>query len=64
MKECLTPSVGLLCKLGSIAQHVDEMLSAKGHAFDRHALETVLRDPEVIAWLKEMDKLALIPRRR
>jgi hypothetical protein len=57
-----TVGIGLLCKLGSIVVHADEMLSAKGHHFDRVALEALLHDPEVAAWLKEMGPL--VPRKR
>ena len=50
----LKPSLALLSKLGSIAVHVDEMLGADGHAFDRAALQTLLDDKEVKAWIKAM----------
>ena len=60
----LKPDAGLLCKLGSIVVHADEMLSKKGHALDRRALESVLGDEDVQAWLAAMDKLALLPKRR
>ena len=58
------PDVAILCKLGSIAVHVDEYLSAKGHPFDEHALRALLHDPAVEKWLKQMEKLALIPKKR
>lgn len=64
MSDPLKPSMQLLCMLGSIAQHADEMLSPKGHHFDKDALLSVLKEPDVKAWLKAMDKLALIPKRR
>lgn len=60
----LKPSATLLCKLGSIAVHAEEFLSPKGHHFDKHALESLLEDAEVKTWLAEMDKLALIPKKR
>lgn len=56
--------VALLVKLGSIAVHVDEMMSPDGHQFDKTTLEVLLRDAEVVEWLAAMDKLALIPRKR
>jgi hypothetical protein len=59
-----TITVSLACKLGSILVHVDEFLGPKGHQFDRVALETLMQDPEVEAWLTEMDDAALIPKRR
>ena len=54
MSDPLKPSLGLLSKLGSIAVHAEEMLSAKGHAYDRAALEQLLLDSEVTKWIKEM----------
>ncbi len=64
MMNILKPDVTLLVKLGSIAVHADEMISAKGHPFDMSALESLLHDPEVVDWLKAMDKNALLPVRR
>lgn len=60
----LEPGVGLLVKLGSIVVHVEEMLSPKGHAFDKIALEGLLKDPEVAAWIREMDRMAFLPVKR
>lgn len=60
----LKPKITVLIKLGSIAVHVEEMLSSKGHEFDRHALDTVLNDPEVKEWLNAMDNLAFLPLKR
>lgn len=64
MNDPLKPSPQLLCKLGSIIVHADELMSPSGHSFDKHALASVLGDPEVAAWLKAMDDLALIPKKR
>ena len=52
--EALKPSMALLCKLGSIAVHAEELLSEKGHYLDRHALQTLLNDWQVKTWIKEM----------
>lgn len=60
----LKPSATLLIKLGSLAVHAEELLSPKGHQFDRAALDTCLQDAEVQAWLKEMGALALLPLKR
>ena len=60
----LKPAVSVLCKLGSIAVHVQEMLSAKGHHFDKVALESLMMDKEVIGWLYDMDKMAMLPKKR
>ena len=64
MTDPLKPNAGLLCKLGSIAVHVDEAASDTGHAFDKVALKGLIDDPEVAEWLVEMDKMALIPKKR
>lgn len=58
------PSLTMLVKLGSIAVHADEMISPHGHNFDRIALQALLEDPDVIRWVKEMDRLAMLPKKR
>jgi hypothetical protein len=50
----LDPSINLLCKLGSIAVHVEESLSKKGHALDVIAVKSLLDDAEVKQWIKDM----------
>lgn len=60
----LKPSIQLLSKLGSIAVHADEMLSAKGHTADKAALQALLRDADVVAWCNEMTKMAMLPVKR
>lgn len=60
----LNPQPSLLVKLGSIAVHAEEYLSPKGHDFDRVALDQLLADPEVQVWRAQMDKLAMLPRKR
>jgi|CXWL01.1.fsa_nt_gi hypothetical protein len=54
--------LALLCKLGSIAVHIEEALSIKGHPFDIEALKVLIHDPDVQAWLKAMGPL--VPRKR
>ena len=54
--------LSLVSKPGSIAVHADELLSPKGHEFDRAALQTLLRDPEVNAFL--LDNKCLFPVKR
>jgi hypothetical protein len=60
----------LLCKLGSIAVHVEEGLvplsptAAYGHAFDVIAIRQLLADHEVQDWLRSMHGLALLPVKR
>lgn len=56
--------LSLACKLGSIVVHADEMMSADGHAFDRVAIQQLISDPEVSAWIGEMQKQAMVPVKR
>ncbi len=60
----LTPPVTVLVKLGSIAVHTEEMMSAKGHRYDALALVSLLEDQEVLDWLAQMDAMAMIPKKR
>ena len=60
--DALKPTVSLLCKLGSIVVHVEEMLSPKGHVFDKATIEALLADKEVKDWIKAMGPL--MPRKR
>lgn len=57
----LAPPPTVLVKLGSVLVHADELLSAGGHAFDRAALEGLVRDPELVEWRAAADRLALLP---
>jgi len=58
------PTISLLVKLGSIAVHVDELLSPHGHTFDKDAIRSLLSDDEVKEWLGKMDKAAFLPKKR
>lgn len=60
----LAPLPMLLCKLGSIVVHVEQFLSPQGHPVDKAALEDLLRDPEVQAWLDDMGRQALVQVKR
>ncbi len=60
----LKPSVALLSKLGSIAIHLEEVLSSDGHHFDKISLEVLQQDSEVRRWLAQMDDMALLPKKR
>lgn len=60
----LNPPPHILSMLGSIAVHVSEWDSASGHPFDMYAIRALLDDVKLKRWLAEMDKLALIPKRR
>lgn len=65
MTDPLKPELRLLVMLGSIAVHAEEMLDVKkGHIFDMEILKALLNSPEVKTWLKEMDKMALLPVKR
>jgi hypothetical protein len=54
MSDPLKPGLSLLCKLGSIAVHAQELFEPKGHVFDREAMLSVLGDVEVQQWIKDM----------
>ena len=67
MIDPLKPSVTVLVKLGSLAVHIDEFLdpaAIRGHEHDKAAMQTIMTDPEVLAWLGEMRKLAFLPVKR
>jgi hypothetical protein len=53
-QDPLKPSLTLLSKLGSLTVHFEEMLSLQGHPFDTIAAEQLLRDPEIIQWVRAM----------
>lgn len=57
----LKPVASTLCKLGSIAVHVQEMLAPGGHYFDRVALDQLLKDRELLSWLSAMRQQAYVP---
>lgn len=58
------PQKSLLVKLGSLIIHYEEALSPKGHDADLVAIRTLREDAEVIAWLEQMDRLAMLPIKR
>lgn len=64
MSDPLKPGLSLLCKLGSIAVHVEEAMSSKGHNFDVYAMKVLLNDPDVREWLSEMTKQAFVTVKR
>ncbi len=64
MSDPLNPSMPLLAKLASVAVHAEEMIGPGGHDFDKAALESMLSDEEVHAWMDAMAELALCPVRR
>lgn len=60
----LDPDAALLAKLGSIIVHVEEAMGPHGHPLDRVAVEGLLADPYVKAWLVGMRTLGLLPEPR
>lgn len=62
--DALKPPVTVLCKLGSIVVHAEEMNSADGHPFDKIALDGLMNDPEVQAWMTVMRSMAMLPLKR
>lgn len=60
----LGASPSLMIKLGSLARHIEELHGAGGHEADKHAIESLLGDPEVAAFMQAADDLALLPVRR
>ena len=57
-------SLTLLIKLGSIAIHTEELLSPRGHQFDRDALNTLLNDKEVRELLENPELKVFFPVKR
>lgn len=62
--KALSPSAGLLCKLGSLIVHYQERASMLGHSFDQAVIDQLEADPEVKAWLAGMEKDAMVPKKR
>lgn len=62
--KALKPPLTVLCKLGSLAVHVEEARSKIGHPFDWSAIDSILSDQEVKEWLAVMDRGAFLPVKR
>lgn len=60
--DVLVLAPALAAKIASVVVHADEMLSAKGHHFDKAALDVALHDPDVQAWIKALGALAPVKR--
>jgi|SRR5882672_3466278 len=60
----LHPELRLLIKLGSAIIHTEEMISPAGHVYDLATLKALLTDPDIVGWLKQMDAMALLPKKR
>ncbi len=62
MKKTMNISISLASKLASAVVHADELTSPQGHQFDVDALRGIIKDPEVVAWLKSLGALAPVKR--
>ncbi len=64
--DCLTPSRSVLSKLALTALHFDELINLVGHhlRFDKTELQKACDDPELKDWLKQMEAMLLIPKKR
>jgi hypothetical protein len=61
----LKPSIPLLVKLASLVVHADEYMDEKKrHFFDKIAFDTLMRDPEVLEWSRQMAEAGLLPVKR
>lgn len=56
------PPLTLLCKLGSLAVHIDEALSDDSHHYDWTVIHELLDDAEVKKWIADMGPF--LPKKR
>jgi hypothetical protein len=56
--------IRLLSKLGSIAVHIGELFGPHGAPEDKIAIESLLNDPDIIHFLKDMGPLVPEPRNK
>jgi hypothetical protein len=57
----LYPTTSILCKLGSIALEVENVVKPLAPLFDFSEVMALLNDGEVQEWLHEMRKRMLVP---
>ncbi len=64
--DCLTPSQSVLQKLALTALYCDELIDIVGRNlhFGKTELQKAIDDPELKDWLKQMDAMLLIPKKR
>lgn len=62
--DALKPELTTLVKLGSLIVHYQEWTSPYGHPSDESAIRNLENDPQVIAWLEQMQKMTFIPLKR
>jgi hypothetical protein len=60
----LKPSLPVLITLGSIAVHAEELLSPDGFNIDKDVILQLLQNAELKEWIKEMNKMAMLPVKR
>lgn len=58
------PPMSTLIRLGSIARHAEELFGDDPHEVDKAAIESLLADPDVKAWMAAADEMALLPVKR
>jgi hypothetical protein len=63
MSDPTKPSLSLLSKLGSIVVHADEALSVDGRHVDIQMTVSLIDDPEVQQWIKDMGPLLPLKRK-
>jgi hypothetical protein len=56
--------MALRIKLGSLVVHCEELLSPSGHEYDKHAINTLLQDPDVRTFMEETGKMGILPVKR
>lgn len=69
MNDPFKPSIGILVKLGSLAVHADELTDStpnavRGHAHDAATIKSLLSDPEIQEWMKQMWAMSFLPIKR
>ncbi len=62
--DVLKPTPQLLIKLGSIITHYEELNSKDGHELDKAAIDSLMRNQDVIEWFEGMRKMAFLPVKR
>jgi hypothetical protein len=59
-----TPSIALQCKLGSLLVHVEEANSPGSYHIDFTVIQSLMSDPEIVAWMEELRKNGFLPVKR
>ena len=64
MSNPLTPPASVIVKAASLIVHAEEFFSEGGHDFDRLAFLGLYQDTEIGLWLRDLEKLQLLPKKR